>query len=94
MKAEYAHEVKKFQDIPNVGPAVERDLRLLSFTDPKELVKEDPYKLYKKLEELTSSPQDPCVLDTFIAITDFMSGAHARPWFWHTQQRKKDFPHN
>jgi nucleotidyltransferase/DNA polymerase involved in DNA repair len=51
MKATYANEVKKFSDIPNVGPAMTRDFTLLGITSPRQLAKKDPYKLYKQLEK-------------------------------------------
>jgi hypothetical protein len=35
--------------------------------------------LYQKLCAATGQRQDPCVLDTFMAATDFMRGAPAAP---------------
>ncbi len=89
MKAKSSHEVKKFTDIPNVGPRIARDFVLLGVHTPQNLAKQDAYTLYKKLERITGVRHDPCVLDTFMAVTDFMGGAPARPWFWYTKQRKK-----
>jgi hypothetical protein len=42
MKAKTASEVRKFQDIPNVGPAMERDFCALGLHTPKDLKKQDP----------------------------------------------------
>lgn len=91
MKAKHVSEVKKFTDIPNIGPAMVTDFKLLGIKEPLSLKGNDPYKLYTKLSKLTGSRQDPCVLDTFIAAVDFMNGAPARPWWDYTAQRKKDF---
>ena len=41
--------------------------------------------------EATGQRQDPCVLDTFMAATDFMRGAPAAPWWHYTPQRKALF---
>lgn len=91
MKAKHADEVKRFNDIPNVGPAMTRDFKLLGMTNPKQLAKKDPYKLYKQLEKITGSRQDPCVLDTYMAVIDFMNGAPSKPWFAYTEERKQKY---
>jgi hypothetical protein len=40
---------------------------------------------------VTGKRHDPCVLDTFMAATDFMGGAEPRPWWAYTAQRKTQF---
>lgn len=91
MKARTADQVRRFQDIPNVGPRVANDFKKLGFTTPATLAGEDALTLYKKLCTITKSHQDPCVLDVFLAVTDFMNGAPARPWWHYTPERKKRF---
>ena len=51
----------------------------------------DAFVLYQKLCAATGQRQDPCVLDTFMAVTDFMRGAPAAPWWNYTAQRKALF---
>lgn len=92
MKAATAAKVKKFQDIPNVGPAIEKSLRMIGIKTPKELIGKDPFLLYKKMCKVMNQRQDPCVLDTFIAAVDFMNGAAARPWWSYTKTRKIEYP--
>ena len=46
---------------------------------------------YRALERATGRRQDPCVLDTFMAATDFMRGAPARRWWSYTAERKARF---
>ncbi len=88
MKAQTASQVKKFTDIPNIGPAMVRDFVLLGIKTPADLKRKNPYVMYKNLCLKTNSKQDPCVLDTFIAAVDFMHGAPARPWWYYTKERK------
>ena len=88
MKARIIEEAKKFTDIPNVGPRIAEDLILLGFKNPQKLKGKDAFEMYKRLEELTNSYQDPCVLDTFMAVVDFANGSPARKWFRYTLQRK------
>jgi Pathogenicity locus len=91
-KATHAREVRVFTDIPNIGKAMADDFRLLGFTKPGELAGEDPFVLYQRLCVRTRTRQDPCVLDTFLAVVDFMNGGDAKPWWAFTDDRKKRFP--
>jgi hypothetical protein len=81
--------VATLQDIPNIGPAIAGDLRILDITTPADLVGRDPYRMYDDLNRLTNARHDPCVLDTFIAATRYMNGAPARPWHAYTHERKR-----
>ncbi len=87
-KATRASEVKKFTDIPNVGKAMERDFLLLGLKSPADLKKQNAFKLYQKMCKQSGVRQDPCVLDTYLAVVDFMNGAPAKPWFAYTAERK------
>ena len=92
MKARSFKDVKKFQDIPNIGTSMTADFKLLGMKNPSDLKNQDPLILYKKLCAKTKARQDPCVLDTFIAAVDFMNGAQPKPWWHYTSQRKNKFP--
>jgi len=90
-KAAHADEVRRFEDIPNIGPAMTRDFALLGIRSPAELAGHDPYALYAKLQRITGARQDPCVCDTFIAAVRFMQGGPAVPWWHFTAERKRHF---
>jgi hypothetical protein len=91
MKAKSIEVAKKLSDIPNIGPAMVLDFKLLGIVKPHDLKDADPFKLYQKLCKITGVRHDPCVLDTFIAAVDFANGAPARPWFWYTKGRKEKY---
>ncbi len=76
-------------DLPNIGPAMQRDLRLMGIEEPQMLLGRDPYVMYDELCRLTGSRQDPCVIDVFISITRFMDGGEPRPWWEFTDERRK-----
>lgn len=76
------------EQLPNIGPALAADLRLIGITHPRELAHRDAFVLYQTLCAKTGKRQDPCVLDTFMAATDFMRGAAPAPWWHYTPQRK------
>ena len=90
-KAASAAECTALEQLPNIGPALAADLRLIGIQTPAELRGKDPFVLYQKLCAATGQRQDPCVLDTFMAATDFMRGAPAAPWWKYTPQRKALF---
>ena len=87
-KASHAGECQRLEQLPNIGPSLAADLRLLGVTEPRQLVGRDAFELYQALCRATGQRQDPCVLDTFLAATDFMGGAPARPWWHYTAARK------
>jgi hypothetical protein len=88
-KAAHADDCKALAQLPNVGPAMVRDLQLLGIRHPAELKGRDAFQLYRELERRTGHRQDPCVLDTFMAVVDFMHGAAPRPWWHYTAERKR-----
>ena len=90
-KAASAAECETLEQLPNVGPALAADLRLIGIRHPRELRGQDPFALYRRLCEATGVRQDPCVLDTFMAATDFVAGAPAAPWWAYTAKRKATF---
>lgn len=92
MKAKNADGVKKFTDIPNVGPRIARDFLTLGIKTPKALKGKKALSLYTDLCKKTKVRHDPCVLDTFMAVVDFMNGAPQKPWWFYTPERKKRYP--
>jgi hypothetical protein len=87
-KAAHADECEALEQLPNIGPALAADLRLIGIRTPQALRGRDPFVLYQQLCAATGCRQDPCVLDTFMAATDFMRGAAAAPWWAYTAERK------
>ena len=80
--------LKALQTIPNVGPATAKDLLILGIATPEALKGKDPVKLYRDLESLTGSRQDPCVLDTLMAAVHFAETGERRTWWSFTESRK------
>ncbi|QYJ79212.1 helix-hairpin-helix domain-containing protein [Shewanella acanthi] len=82
-------EVKLLTDLPNIGAACAEDLRQLGLTKPEQLIGQNPYQLYERLNSITGQTHDPCMLDTFISITRFMDGEDPKPWWFYTVERKQ-----
>jgi hypothetical protein len=88
-KGAVLRQLARLEGIPNVGPAVAADLRLLGIAQPADLPGRDPYQMYDDLCRITGQRHDPCVLDTFIAAVRFMQGGPNKPWWKFTAERKK-----
>jgi len=87
-KARAAAECEALEQLPNIGASLAAALRALGITHPRELATKDPFVLYQALCSHRGRRQDPCVLDTLMAITDFMRGAAPAAWWTYTAQRK------
>lgn len=83
-------QVRRLQDIPNVGPATVGDFRLLGIHRPEELIGRDPYAMYDELCARSGQRHDPCVYDVFIAAVRFMEGGPPTPWWKFTPERKAE----
>jgi Pathogenicity locus len=81
--------LNKLTDLPNIGQAGERDLRLLGYEHPAQLVGADPLKMYRDLCAATGVTHDPCVLDVFMSVTRFLEGEPPRSWWEFTAVRKR-----
>jgi hypothetical protein len=89
LKARHAAECESLEQLPNIGPSIAADLRLIGVVHPRELATKDALSLYQSLCAKTGRRQDPCVLDTFMAATEFMRGGDPKPWWTYTAQRKR-----
>lgn len=87
-KATRSEDCALLEQLPNIGPSLAANLRLIGIHAPRELRGRDAFVLYQKLNAATGARNDPCVLDTFMAAVDFMNGAAPAPWWAYTSQRK------
>ena len=79
---------RRLLELPNVGPATALDLVRLGISEPKQLAKRDPERMYEALCKLDGVRHDPCLLDVFASVVAFVNGAPARPWWAYTPERK------
>jgi len=81
--------VSKLQDLPNIGKKMAGTLRLVNIQTPKDLIGKDGYQLYDELFKVTGKKHDPCVIDVFLSVVDFMNGGEGKPWWKFTAKRKE-----
>ncbi|MDO4777148.1 MAG: helix-hairpin-helix domain-containing protein [Cardiobacteriaceae bacterium] len=79
-------------DLPNVGAATAADLQALGIKRPQDLHGMDALALYHALCERQGARMDPCMLDVFLSLEDFMAGGEARAWWHYTAERKRRYP--
>jgi len=84
------HNVTDLEAIPNVGPSIAGDLRLIGFKSPADLPGSDPYAMYDALCRKTGQRHDRCVIDVFISAVRYMEGAPKKPWWKYTVERKQE----
>ena len=80
--------VKNLTDLPNVGKATADDLRLLGFHAPEQIAGKCPFEMYRRLCAITGTRHDPCVIDVFMSVTEFLKGGPSQPWWEFTEVRK------
>ena len=81
--------VARLEALPNIGKAMADDLRLIGIDHPRKLVGKDPFEMHAALCLASGKGVDPCVIDVFMSVVDFMAGGEPRPWWAFTEKRKK-----
>lgn len=87
------HTERELGDLISIGPAMLRDFEMLGIRSVSQLAKQNPQRMYEKMERMTGQRQDPCVLDTFCAAVAQARNprltAEKCQWWWWSQKRKK-----
>jgi len=78
----------KLTDLPNIGKAAEADLIRLGIQMPHDLLGRNAYQMYDDLCRITGQKHDPCVIDMFLSIVNFINGGEPQDWWKFTAQRK------
>jgi len=79
-------------DLISIGPAMLRDFDLLDIRSVPQLAKQNPKRMYERLNHATGQRQDPCVLDTFCAAVaqarnPRLPAEQCQWWYW-SRKRK------
>ena len=84
---------RQLEDLISIGPAMLRDFELLKIRSVAQLARQNPQKMYEKMERATGQRQDPCVLDTFCAAVaqarNPRLAAEKCQWWWWSRERKR-----
>ncbi len=89
MKNPNRETVTELTDLPNIGKAIAANLYLIGIHHPQDLIGKNGYQLHHELCRVTGENHDPCVIDVFLAVVDFMEGGEPVPWWKFTAERKE-----
>jgi hypothetical protein len=88
-----AAKTRELGELISIGPAMLRDFELLGIRSVAQLARQNPQRMYEKMERATGQRQDPCVLDTFSAAVAQAKNprlaAEKCRWWWWSRMRKK-----
>jgi hypothetical protein len=89
---------RHLQHLISVGPAMLRDFELLGIGSVKQLARQDPVKLYRKLCRITGERLDICCQDVFAAAVaqarnPLLPAEQCQWWYW-SRQRKAGHARN
>jgi len=85
---------RALKDLISVGPAMLRDFEMLGIHSMAQLAKQNPERMYARLNHVTGQRQDPCVLDTFSAAVaqarnPRLPAEQCQWWYW-SRKRKAE----
>ncbi len=83
------NHLKKFTDLPNIGPAGAQDYQLLGYQHPQQLVGVSALHLYQQLCVISGQQHDPCVLDVLLSVERFLAGDAPKVWWAYSAERQQ-----
>lgn len=89
MRSSKQEQLKKLEDLPNIGKSIAADLRAIGILHPQQLAGRDPLEIYLALADAMGHRHDPCVLYTLMAARHFLASGEALPWWTFTAQGKQ-----
>jgi hypothetical protein len=87
-----AESTRRLGDLISIGPAMLCDFALLRIRSVPQLARQNPERMYARLNRLTGQRQDPCVLDVFCAAVAQAKNprlpAEKCEWWYWSRKRK------
>ena len=85
---------RQLGDLISIGPAMLRDFAQLKICSVAQLARQNPKRMYERLNRLSGQRQDPCVLDTFCAAVaqaknPRLPAEQCQWWYW-SRKRKAE----
>src|SRR6266704_3215405 len=84
---------RQLGDLISIGPAMLQDFELLGIRSVAQLARQNPQRMYARLNRLSGQRQDPCVLDVFCtavaqARNPRLAAEKCQWWYW-SKRRKQ-----
>jgi Pathogenicity locus len=85
---------RQLAELISIGPAMLRDFERLGIRSVAQLARQNPQRMYARLNRATGERQDPCVLDTFCAAVaqarnPQLPAEQCQWWYW-SRKRKNE----
>jgi pathogenicity locus Cdd1 protein len=86
------HRGRQLGELISIGPAMLRDFAELRIRSVAQLARQNPKRMYERLNRLRGRRQDPCVLDVFCAAVaqaknPRLPAEKCQWWYW-SRKRK------
>ena len=83
---------RTLSELISIGPAMLRDFARLGIRSVSQLARQNPQRLYARLNRATGQRQDPCVLDAFSAAVaqarnPRLPAEQCQWWYWSRKRR-------
>src|ERR1700760_2778757 len=88
---------RQLKNLISIGPASLRDFEMLGIRSVKQLARQNPVALYKKLCHITGQRVDICCQDVFTAAVaqarnPLLPAAQCQWWYWSRQRLAEKKP--
>ena len=85
---------RQLGDLISVGPAMLRDFELLRIRSVAQLARQNPQRMYARLNRVSGQRQDPCVLDVFCAAVaqarnPRLPAEQCQWWYWSRRRKQR-----
>ena len=85
---------RQLGDLISIGPAMLRDFELLRIRSVAQLARQNPQRMYARLNRVSGQRQDPCVLDVFCAAVaqarnPRLPAEQCQWWYWSKRRKQR-----
>jgi hypothetical protein len=85
---------RRLEDLISIGPVMLRDFEMLGIRSVTQLARQNPQRMYARLNRVSGQRQDPCVLDVFRAVVaqarnPRLPAAQCQWWYWSRQRKER-----
>jgi len=86
---------RQLADLISIGPAMLQDFELLEIRSVAQLARQNPQRMYARLNRLSGQRQDPCVLDVFCATVaqarnPRLAAEKCQWWYWSRKRKARN----
>ena len=85
---------RQLGELISIGPAMLRDFELLRIRSVAQLARQNPQRMYARLNRVSGQRQDPCVLDVFCAAVaqarnPRLPAEQCQWWYWSKRRKQR-----